>query len=114
MNKAETKGTASPFVALERWIEFMGSHPISVWVRFKGVPLYAWHEVVFKLLGDCLGRTAEVDKRTVQREVLREGKIKILMSVDIGGAWLFNLRFRASAHSHTTSGTRATTSCIKA
>lgn len=73
---AVSKGTASPSAVLERWMEFLGSPPCLVWVRFKGVPLQAWHKDIFKLLGDCVGQIVEVDKKTAQKKILREGRDK--------------------------------------
>lgn len=73
---AVSKGTSSPSAVLERWMEILGSSPCPVWVRFKGVPLQAWHKDIFKLLGDCVGRIVEVDKKTAQKKILREGRAK--------------------------------------
>lgn len=55
----------SPFVAIDRWMEVIGSPPPLQWIRFHGVPLQAWREGVFRLLGDCLGQMVEVDSKTV-------------------------------------------------
>lgn len=56
-----------------------GEAPGEVWLRFKGVPLYVWREGVFKLLGDCVGQTLEVDHRTIQQEDLFYGRVKVLL-----------------------------------
>lgn len=91
MEIAVSKGTASPSAVLERWMEFLGSPPCPVWVRFKGVPLQAWHKDIFKLLDDCVGRIVEVDKKTAQKKILREGRAKIMLkkincsATDLGG-----------------------------
>lgn len=47
-------------------------------VRFYGVPLHTWREV-FRLLGDCLGSTLEVDQLTSSKEVLTHGRVKVLV-----------------------------------
>lgn len=41
------------------------------------VPLQAWREGVFWLLGDCLGQTSEVDPKTCSKEIISHGKVKI-------------------------------------
>ena len=56
-----------------------GEAPGDVWLRFKGVPLYVWREGVFKLLGDCVGQTLEVDHRTIQQEDLFYGRVEVLL-----------------------------------
>ncbi|KAJ8617765.1 hypothetical protein MRB53_013951 [Persea americana] len=68
------------------------------WVRFYGVPAQARREGVFRLLGDCLGRTVEVDSKTVSKEELTFGRVKILsgkvckVSKQIH-LWVDNLQF---------------------
>lgn len=37
-----------------------------------------WREGVFKLLGDCVGQTLEVDHRTTQQEDLLFDRVKVL------------------------------------
>lgn len=56
----------TPFWAVDRWMEVLGRPPGVVWLRFKGVTLHVWREGLFKLLGDCLGQTSEVDHRPIQ------------------------------------------------
>ena len=68
----------SPFRAVERWMEILGRPPGGVWLQFIGVPLQVWREGVFKLLGDCVGQTLEVDRRTIQQEDLLFGRVKVL------------------------------------
>ena len=69
--------SSSPFLALDRWMEVIGSPPISKWIRLHGVPLQAWNEGVFRLLGDFLGNTLVVDCRTSEKDVLAFGRVKI-------------------------------------
>ena len=68
----------SPFIAVERRMEVIGAPPRPKWIKFHGVPLQAWREEVFRLLGDVLGRTLEVDHRTASKEILTNGRVKIL------------------------------------
>ena len=49
-----------------------------VWLRFIGVPLHVWREGVFRILGNCVGRTLEVDHRKTQQENLLFGRVKLL------------------------------------
>lgn len=51
---AENK-SESPFLTIERWMEEIGAPPRPQCVRMSGVPLHAWREGVFRLLGDYLG-----------------------------------------------------------
>lgn len=60
-------------------MEFLGQPPCPCWIKIKGVPLHAWHEEVFKLLGGCFGHTVEVDEKTIKKEHLVEGRIKVLL-----------------------------------
>lgn len=69
-------------------MEMIGSPPWPCWVRFYRIPLHAWREDVFRLLGDCLGVTMEVDHLTSSKEVLTHGKAKILM----GKVWKFPIQ----------------------
>ena len=48
-----SRGCSSPFSLIKRWMEVLGSPPIPTWVKVKGMPLQAWHEGVFRLIGDC-------------------------------------------------------------
>lgn len=68
----------SPFVAIDRWMEVIGSPPSFRWVRLYGVPLQVWREGVFRLLGGCLGQTVEVDDNTMSKEVLSHRRVKIM------------------------------------
>lgn len=45
----------------------------------KGVSFHVWQKSFFHRLGDCLGKTMEVDRRTVSRENLLFGRVKILL-----------------------------------
>lgn len=74
---------SNPFTVMDKWMEVIGSPPRSCWVKFSGVPLHAWKEGVFRLLGNCLGETTEVDQRTVSKEVLTHGRAKI----QLGRVW---------------------------
>lgn len=76
LHSAVTRGVPSPFAVLERWMEALKP----VWVRLKDVPLQVWHEYVFRLQGDCLGSTVEVDTATVTKEYSREGRVKVLLN----------------------------------
>ena len=69
---------SGPFLALERWMEVLGSPPCPVWVKVRGLPLQAWHEETFKLIGECIVCTVEVDDRT-KEEYLKEGRIRLLL-----------------------------------
>lgn len=47
-------------------------------VENQRCPLRVWREGVFKLLGDCVGQTLEVDHRTTQQEDLLFDRVKVL------------------------------------
>lgn len=57
----------SPFIALERWMECLGHPPRPCWIKIRGMHLHAWQEDVFKLVGECLGCTIDVDEKTIAR-----------------------------------------------
>lgn len=62
-------------------MEVLGTPPSPIWVKIKGVPLQAWHEEAFRLIiGDCAGKTVEVDARTHEKEVLKEGRVQVLLN----------------------------------
>lgn len=64
LHSVEAEGeSSSPYSVLERWMECMGPPPNPVGLKIQGAPLHVWHEDVFKLIGNCLGRTVEVDYR---------------------------------------------------
>lgn len=69
----------SPFQIVERCMESMGSPTWPILVRMRGVPLHAWNEEVFRLLGSCMGLTVRVDNRTVQKEDLLVGKVQVFL-----------------------------------
>ena len=73
-------GSSSPFSMIERWIEILGTPPNPIWVKVKGVPLQAWHEGGFRLIGDCAGKTVEVDITTREMEALKEGRVQVLLN----------------------------------
>lgn len=70
--------SSSPFIAVERWMEVMGNPPWPTWMRMKGVPLQAWCEETFHLLGDCVDSTLEVDNRNFIMQILDYGRVKVL------------------------------------
>lgn len=45
----------------------------------KGVSFHVWQKSFFHRLGHCLGKTMEMDRRTVSRENLLFGRVKILL-----------------------------------
>eukprot|EP00268_Persea_americana_P009406 TRINITY_DN13780_c0_g1_i5.p1 TRINITY_DN13780_c0_g1~~TRINITY_DN13780_c0_g1_i5.p1 ORF type:complete len:144 (-),score=29.00 TRINITY_DN13780_c0_g1_i5:31-462(-) len=65
---------------IQRWMEVLGTPPNPIWVKVKGVPLQAWHEGVFRLIGDCAGKTVEVDVRTREMEELKEGRVQVILN----------------------------------
>ncbi|KAJ8616575.1 hypothetical protein MRB53_035947 [Persea americana] len=66
---------SSPFQAIERCMEVVGRPPRPCWVRMK--------ESVFRKLGDCLDRTLEVDKKTIDNESLVFGRVKVMLGGDV-------------------------------
>lgn len=62
--------SSSPFLVLEIWMEVIGSPTHPQWVKFSGVPLQTKRVGIFRLLGDCLGQTLEIDRRTCSKEVI--------------------------------------------
>lgn len=76
---ANADDPSSPFVGLERWLEVRGSPPRPRRVRISRVPLQAWLERIFRLLGNCLGHTIEVDPKTSSKEVISHGRVKVLL-----------------------------------
>ena len=56
---------------------------------------------MFRLIGDCVGKTVEVDARTREKKVLKEGRVQVLfnsstilpMQVPI---WVDDLKFKVS------------------
>lgn len=57
----------------------MGPPPNPVGLKIQGAPLHVWHEDVFKLIGNCLGRTVEVDCRTANKDCLEAGRVKVIL-----------------------------------
>lgn len=41
--------------------------------------MHAWREEVFRLLGDCVGASKEVDQRTISKEIVTHGKERVLL-----------------------------------
>lgn len=50
-------GLATPFLVVDRWMEVIGFPPCPSWIKFSGVPLHAWSEEVFRLLGNWLRKS---------------------------------------------------------
>lgn len=97
----KAKRTVSPFSLLERWMEWLGSPLRCSWIKVKGMPLQAWHEGVFRLVGNCLGRTVEVDKKTVQKDYLKESRIRVQVDKPVTlptqlSIWVEDLKFSVS------------------
>lgn len=80
--KLATHAQNSPFKALDRWTEILGSPPSEVWIRLRGVPLHVWCEETFSLLGDCVGSTVEVDPFTSKKEMMLYGRVKVTRDVN--------------------------------
>ncbi|XXG49575.1 hypothetical protein AAC387_Pa02g3726 [Persea americana] len=68
------EATDSPFRALERWMEVLGSPPLDCRVRFRGVPLHVWKEEILSVTVDSI---IEVDPLTSKKEFLLFGRVKI-------------------------------------
>ena len=64
-------------------MEVVGRPPRPCWVRMKGVPVHVWSESVFRKLGDCLGRTLKVDKKTIDKESLVFRRVKVMLGGDV-------------------------------
>lgn len=60
-------------------MEFQGSPVWPIWVNMRGVPINAWNEEVFRLLGNCLGRTVLGDSKTSRKEDLEGCQVKVLI-----------------------------------
>ncbi|XXG82326.1 hypothetical protein AAC387_Pa10g0301 [Persea americana] len=56
------------------------STPTPKWIHFHGVPLHAWNKGVFRLLGDFIGSTIEVDHCTSEKEISAYGRVKVLIN----------------------------------
>ncbi|KAJ8644802.1 hypothetical protein MRB53_006550 [Persea americana] len=67
----------TPFKAIDRWMEVMGSPLSDTWIRIYGVPLHVWREETFSLLGECLGSLIEVDPVTSRKDNLLFGRVKV-------------------------------------
>lgn len=70
--------SSSSFFVVERLMEVLGPPPRPQWVKMSGVPMHAWGEGVF-LLGDYLGQTMEVDCRTISKEVISHGRVRVML-----------------------------------
>lgn len=57
-------------------MEVLGSPRSPTWVKVKGLPLQAWHEGVFRLIGDCIGRTVELDEVVANGYIRGKGKVR--------------------------------------
>lgn len=75
-SRAAADPCVSPFFAVEKWMEVLGHPPRPCWVRIRGVPLHILRESVFRKLGDCLGKTIEVDEDTISQANLQFGRVK--------------------------------------
>lgn len=98
IQKAKLMDIPSPFSALERWMEFLGPPPWPMWLVVRGVPLHAWHEEVFRLIGNCISRIVLVNGSTTSMEDLQDGRIKVLMDKTVSlpcsmPLWVEDLRF---------------------
>lgn len=60
-------------------MEIIGRPPSPCWLKVAGVPLPVWSEGVFRLVGDCSGRTMEVDKKPSALKVLYHGRVEVLL-----------------------------------
>lgn len=100
LDKAVLERDSSPFSALEKWMECMGSPPSPVGLKIQGVPLHVWDAEILRLMGNCLGRTVEVDCRTSNKKCLEAGRVKVLLdrSVSLTNSvpiWAEEVKFNA-------------------
>lgn len=49
-------------------------------MKITEVSLQAWNEEVFKLLGNCVGKSLEVDQRTASKEISDEGRVMVILN----------------------------------
>lgn len=78
----------------------MGSPPSPVGLKIQGVPLHVWDAEVFRLIGNCLGWTVEVDCRTANKECLGAGRVKVLLDKSVSlpnyvPIWAEEVKFNA-------------------
>lgn len=72
--------SSSPFIALDRWMEVIGSPPTP---QMDSPPWSTATSLERRCLpppGDFIGSTIEVDCRTLENEVLAYGRVKVLTS----------------------------------
>lgn len=70
----------SPFMSIERSMEVQGVLSRPVWVHLRGVPAHARNKEVFRLLGNCFGHTVLVDSKTILKEDVEVGRVKVFKS----------------------------------
>ena len=80
LQNAAEDSAPSPFLAVECLMDFLGPPPHPTWVLMKGVPLHTWIKEAFKLLGNCLGRAVEIDRRIMSKEHSQSGLIKVTLN----------------------------------
>lgn len=52
-------------------------------LKIQGVPLHVWDEEIFSLIGNCLGRTVEIDHQTSNKKCLEAGRVKVLLDKSV-------------------------------
>lgn len=96
LQKVTTSADPFPFVSFDRWMQFTCDPQRQLWVKILGVPMWAWNEEVFKLLGNCNGNSLEVDRRTTNKETFVAGCRKVMLNrslLAMVGLWVEDLRY---------------------
>ena len=96
---ASSSDAPSPFYSIERWMELLGPPPTPSWIRVRGVPLHAWQADVVRLIGDSVGHTIEIEDRIASKEIMKEGRIKVMLDRAVTlpmslPLWVEDLRFQ--------------------
>ncbi|GLU00557.1 hypothetical protein SLE2022_179160 [Rubroshorea leprosula] len=65
------------FERVKMWSPFDISHERFAWIRIFGLPLHAWNEPGFKLIGDQFGQYIYADQDTSNRSCLEEARLYV-------------------------------------
>lgn len=96
LQKVTTSADPFPFVTFDRWMQFTGYPQRQLWAKILGVPMGAWNEELFKLVGNCNGKSLEVDRRTANKETFVVGCGKVMLNrslLAMVGMWVEDLRY---------------------
>ncbi|GKV16991.1 hypothetical protein SLEP1_g27551 [Rubroshorea leprosula] len=70
------------FEDIQSWDKEVQERSRMVWLRISGIPLKAWSDRCFKMIGESVGEVIKIHEDTKMKSILCDGRMLVICSVD--------------------------------